>query len=1030
MGSPGYMAPEQAAGKAKQVGPLADVYSLGAILYELLTGGPPFRGTTALEILEQVKHAEPVPPSRLVPGLPRDVETIALKCLQKEPGKRYDSAAALAEDLRRFRVGESIVARPVPFWERGWRWCRRHPAPAALTAAVVLVAALGLAGILWQWSEAVKARNEAVAARDLASRRSVAEAEARREAETTLVDMYTTSGVSAGDQGEHARAALWFANAARRANADPDRRLANEIRARTWGRRAFTPLRVFVADGSWHGGFVFHPDGRHLITKTIVDGKLGDATYALWDLELEQSLSFPGGLKAVPAAAWSPDGRTIAVGGRESDVTVVGFPVGDAQARIPFPGRIRLLLYSTDGHYLAIAGGNSARVWDAQAQAFATPKLAHPAAVTTLAFQPAGRYLATGCQDQQARLFAVPGDSAPPPWPPVPHDHTLGRAGDREFHSQPLVVAGGRELITYSDKAGLTWRAVESGAAVRTQSLPDWNGTIAAVTLSANGQYLAVVGLQASSVRLIDVATGHLVGPMLQHKNTVLCAAFSPDGRMLATGSTDATCRLWAVPSGEPLAQPLDLHRTVHLVAFAPNGRSLVTQDGDLVRLWALPELGLPMARAPLDGRNSFATLSLDGLLAIPTGMTFPDKPDYRGIRSTRVYYVPTARPAGPPLRTAGQIVAAAFSPNERSVALLGGREGLSPQAMELVVCDWASGRLEWRTALPSEPRGMSYRQDGRLLAVLCGAGELLLFDTETGRELGRWSAHDAEPARHLFNNGKVAFSPDGNSIVTWGMGNDLRVWDPNSGRLRYPPVHHRDKCHDVQFSLDGRFMALASYDRSVRVRELATGAVAAELPDHPDTVYSAGFSPDGQLLVTACRDRTIRVWDWRAGRLICPPFEHTKEAFAATFTPDGRWVLSGSDDGTVRAWDWRIGKPITPPQTIGGEFMSIAVTPDGRHLVVAGYIHDALTVLDLSALAPTAVDQDALCRWAELLAVQRLHEGGGTVNLSADEWLERWRAYRQQSPGDAGAVFPNGNRPQPATDSASIAADGDRFAP
>ncbi len=149
MGSPGYMAPEQAEGKAKQVGPLADVYALGAILYELLTGGQPFRGTTALEILDQVKNAEPVPPSRLVPGLPRDVETIALKCLQKEPGKRYDSAAALAEDLRRFLVGEPIVARPVPFWERGIKWARRRPAIAMLAVAILLLlAALMGLGVL------------------------------------------------------------------------------------------------------------------------------------------------------------------------------------------------------------------------------------------------------------------------------------------------------------------------------------------------------------------------------------------------------------------------------------------------------------------------------------------------------------------------------------------------------------------------------------------------------------------------------------------------------------------------------------------------------------------------------------------------------------------------------------------------------------------------------------------------------------------------------------------------------------------
>jgi WD40 repeat protein len=999
------MSPEQVAADPAALDQRSDVYTLGIILYELLAGRLPYlvEYLPLPEAARVIREQEPSRLGALATHLRGDVETIVARALEKERARRYSSSAELAADVRRHLRNEPIRARPPSALYQLGKFARRNKALVGGVAAVMLALLAGLIGTTLFAVREGRQRGEADHNAALAS-------EARREAETTLVDMYTTSGIQAGDQGENARAALWFANAARRARADPDRQHANVIRARTWGRRALAPLHALVADGSWPGGLVFHPGGRHLLATTVLDGKTRDSSYTLWDLDAEQSLSFPGGAKAVPAAAWSANGRALAMGRPGGDVIVAGFPGGAEAAHIQFPGRIRLLTYSADGRYLAIAGGNSARVWDVRAGAFATPELAHPEAVTTLAFHPEGRYLATGCRDNRARLFAVPGDAAKPLWSPVPHvqDTTGDPRRPPVFFSPPQFIDRGRGLLTVGGEGGLTWRAVETGAEVRTLDSPElFVRGVAAAKLSPDGRYLAVFGVQHSGIRLFAVATGRPVGPVLVHKNSVYDADFSPDSRMLLTSSSDGTARLWAVPDGEPVARPLDLHRTVHRVAFAPNGRSLATQDGELVRLWVLPQEGLPMFDVPLDPCFSFAALSPDAAQVIPTGVTCGGS---RALRTTRAHRVATGEPAGPPLRPRGLIFDAAFSPDGRTVATV----DEAKEGQEVRVWDPTSGQMRWRAPLPSDPRSVTYHPDGGRLAVLCGGGEVIVFDSGAGREVRRWQAHDAEKASHWVNNGKVGFSPDGRALLTWGMGNDLRVWEAETGEPRYPPLRHRDKCHDVQFSPDGRSMALASYDGSVRVRNLATGTVLAELPGHPDLVYSASFSPDGRLLVTACRDHAVRVWDWRAGRLACPPFEHDRDAMAATFTPDGRWVLSVSAGepwvrgwrdrdlrrgGTARAWDWRTGKAVTPALGLGGNPVSLIVTPDGKHAVVGGF-RTELAVLDLGELGRDDDDLDALCMWAELLAVQRLHEGGGTVNLSAAEWLQRWREFRRLGEG------------------------------
>jgi hypothetical protein len=363
LGTPSYMAPEQAEGHTRTTGRAADIYSLGAIFYELITGRPPFKGATALETLAQVRTAEPVPPSRLVPGLARDAETIALKCLQKEPSRRYASAAELANDLHRFVAGEIIIARRAGPLERVWSWARRHRAVAALSAALVLA----LAGVTWKWRQAIDAEARtahqlglAMIARTEADESRSRAVESLDRLELQTADLALDRGLILAERGEVARGLHWMLEALRMApDSDVGLRRAARVNLPAWSRRVHVPRHVFPGRPATVTSIVPHPDGR----RVFAADNLG--TVRCWDAQT--------GAKA------GPD--------------------------LSHPGPVYVIALAPDGHSLVAGGGeNVTRIWRLGSEPKST-LLPHSSPVAFATFAPDGRSILTGCRDGVARLW-------------------------------------------------------------------------------------------------------------------------------------------------------------------------------------------------------------------------------------------------------------------------------------------------------------------------------------------------------------------------------------------------------------------------------------------------------------------------------------------------------------------------------------------------------------------------------------------------------------------------------------------------
>jgi WD40 repeat protein/serine/threonine protein kinase len=842
IGTPAYMSPEQASLSGLDVDTRSDIYGLGVLLYELLTGRTPFDGKELLkagpdEMRRTIRETEPPRPSSRISTLQGedltttaqrrrtdppellhlvrgDLDWIVMKALEKDRARRYETANGLAMDIKRHLTNEPIVARPPSSHYRLQKLVRRNKLAFAAAGAVAGSLVAGLALSTWLFIRESKAHGRAMAAeqeqsrlREAAVRAQANEAQQRKRAEAQLYVANMNLAAQTWEQNNIGRLRELLAQTA----AYPDRGFEWYY----WQRKLHGELKTLVRHGQPVTSVAISRDGRRIVT--------GSDTAKVWDAPSgKEVLTLTGHDSAINSVAFSPDGLRIATGSKD----------------------------------------HTAKIWDAASGKVLLTLKGHSNEVFCVAFSPDGQRIVTSSFDHTAKVWEASTGRA-----------LLSLDGHSDEVNSAVFSPDGKNILTTGDdRTTRMWNADSAKEMFKLDVLGN------SVAFSPDGR-MFVIGAVDGTARLCEASGGKELLSFKGHDGWLASVAFSPDGQRLVTGSEDQTARVWDVSSGKELRILKGHVAALRSAAFSPDGRQIVTcsEDG-AVKIWDADGIEEPLT-LPDD--------SIWGVAFSPDGGRI-----VTGSRAGRAMVWDTA--SGKTLLTiqahTNNVSSVAFSPDGLRI-LTGGVDHTAK------VWDAANGKqLLTLIGHAAEVTAVAFSPDGRR-AVTGGYDKTArIWDAATAKELLTLKGHTGWIT-------SVAFAPDGQRIATGGSlaGSTIKMWDAASGRHLLTLEGQSDGITSLAFSPDSRRIVSGAGDQTARVWDAASGTTLLTIKGQANSV---AFSPDGLRIVTGGGDGAAKLWDAGTGNELLTLKGHKGLIASVAFSPDGLRIVTGSWDHTAKVWE------------------------------------------------------------------------------------------------------------------------------